>query len=413
MRFFLRNFLLFLAPALACLGSAVASELKGGAMFRTSPLLVNGRLYFIQCDETATALDAADGSVVTRQPLGKGVTRFDVVGNDVVGIKADGVVRIDGIEGEDRREAYVGGFRSILARDEAEGLGLDPAEEHLGWRVFGDGLVVIDSPAPGVRRVIFRDGAAGWRGRIRGLDGDDDAVPLWVVADAASLVMAFSYGQVECLNRSDGRSRWLYVFPAIDPVLLSTPHAWRADGKRRGYFVDRVKRYRNRIAGGGVAGTAVDGVPAAAVRVVVDPRPEEFLDPKWMAGGRTACWIAVVVFLVTALAMAVDVYYWAAKKTPPAVIRYLDARNPAPPVPAVLHFACMLVSSAAYYFFGGYARLSSWCLIALVVMTGAAGCSKLVEAVRAKTAAWKTAVALVLMAACIAGSGYFWLAGMS
>lgn len=93
---------------------------------------------------------------------------------------------------------------------------------------------------------------------------------LWAVEDADSLVIASQLGQVECLDRRSGRSRWLYVYPAEDRRIEN--FGKRTKRRNDGTIADWIRAYKDRSSGVGITGTVPEGESAPeSFRIIAAP----------------------------------------------------------------------------------------------------------------------------------------------
>lgn len=118
------------------------------------------------------------------------------------------------------------------------------------------------------RFAFLEGGMVRWRGTPGYLDTIPNNRVERIASDGEVVVVAASLGQIECIERESGRSRWIYVFP-VRRRELSGPYALKP--WRRGYYVDDFRRYREETAGIGIIGTAPDDGYGGSWNIVLDP----------------------------------------------------------------------------------------------------------------------------------------------
>lgn len=139
------------------------------------------------------------------------------------------------------------------------------------------------------------DGRA-WRGRLGTVEDIAAGARFGLNVDLASgtfslagndnfLVYATAGGRMECVNRADGASRWIYLFPTVmfpargagsAPIehirLWFGPESLFSFGP---FFVNKAAAREFEMSGEGVSPLAVEGMPAVAPRIVTDEKRDD------------------------------------------------------------------------------------------------------------------------------------------
>ena len=198
-------------------------------------------------------------------------------------------IGLDWGDGEDGLDMAAGGtfVVSVLYSDGGRYSG--PFVGRGFWTFFRES----ENPA---RRYHFIDGDIVWTGNPGYLNRSEANFIDQVASDADSLFIAASEGQLECLDRRTGESRWIYLFPARERV-LSYSDEWRPFVSHIGEFLGNLWRYEREKRDGEVVGTIVEGrPPPATFRVTLDPEPV-FPYPRYPAA---VLLIFAILFLVPA-----------------------------------------------------------------------------------------------------------------
>lgn len=214
-------------------------------------------------------------------------------------------VTVDGhLFAGDERYDYSGG-KSELTPEEDARLNLpEPHAMTLGYPVSDGGILVSvwREEEDGERRpflfngpeaLAFIDPEKKWSGRpaywrellFNGLDA--------AVADGDFVIMASRGGQVECVDRDTGESRWMYVTRGWD---MDQPNRFLFAAMiplNREFYTHRLRRLAD-IRGGKVEGLRLDGATAPS-------RPFVTVDPEWRpeeANEGTARIIGIAMIIV-------------------------------------------------------------------------------------------------------------------
>lgn len=249
---------------------------------------------------------------------------------------------------------------------ERERLGLSPDREVPGVKLSGDALLVFDIPEdqymywhrydgqPLNRRILYIDAETTWTGKPGYLNTDPRNYPDDCAASSDKAVIANLLGQVECLDRRTGRSLWIYIYPTHS-YNLAGYGVWEGiGGYYNGYYVDHLRRYRDAVAGIGVTGTIVEGVPSpSAFTIITDPNPADYYG-KGAEIGKTRAMQLHVFIAIAALACLSQLRFFAFRRKKGAGGDPADA--PAPirkSYSAAVFFAFMAFTALVLFFFYG------------------------------------------------------------
>lgn len=160
-------------------------------------------------------------------------------------------------------------------------------------------------------RLLYRDDENHWEGSLGTVADEvvaneigDHMFVFTMDANNEYIVYATSYGKLECLNRKDGSSRWIYVFPTVllrdAYARFTTMESFLSFGP---FYTDRLEVRKYEMAAVTVAPFHVDGVKPNPVPILRDPTPEgedtitimmilAWLAP--LAGLTLLCWSVMV-----------------------------------------------------------------------------------------------------------------------
>lgn len=175
---------------------------------------------------------------------------------------------------------------------ERECLDLATEKNTIGFVLPGGGLLIgpagfrrgsprrrgYDTWRPSDGRLHYIDAARHWGGTTGYLNMGVRNPLLWATADGDMLLVASVLGQVECLEKTTGRSLWIYVYPTPREDLSNQP--WQYGSWKGGFLVDRLRNYEREIAGEGVTGTIPDGEAGSSpFTIILDPQRRNRYEP--------------------------------------------------------------------------------------------------------------------------------------
>lgn len=273
-----------------------------------------GRLIFVQPDGSLTAIDIATGAVLKRLFAEKGdersevhttfLTDYDKLIADAAGQTL--VLDRDSLElrfatGDPvppRRNPYDSGERygdvydgpetpeyaGKLTDGERLELGLPPAGDSAGMEqysvfpgrfVFNHMRHYYEATKESSYRVFYAGRSGSWSGDVSYISRDEwfNRVDRVYITDD-EIIIAVTHGQIECLERITGRSRWLYVFPT-KRYFLGTG-MWNLSSWDF-FYTSQKRRYDRELRDTRQRGTVLDaGGDDVAYRVITDPHPTNF-----------------------------------------------------------------------------------------------------------------------------------------
>lgn len=292
-------------------------------------LIDSGRLIFAQPDGSLTAINLADGRVLARQPLDTSLTKF-ALGEDagfherlmhnswmyelsvqdrrIVCGRGDSAMLLD--RGTLEPRGIERGWKSALTRDqimdyrvfvapaydgpqrperkweleepERAALGLPPADDKdtdvsKCYNVFPGGFLFSIENVRTMNDdshqcpVSYRDRDNAWSGDVSYVSRHWFNQPDRILITDDVIIIAATYGQIECLERGTGRSRWLYVYPTRRYLL--SKQVWDG-GSWEGFYTSRLRAYNAGLADKGQTGTILDGASVGQTfSVIGDPSP--------------------------------------------------------------------------------------------------------------------------------------------
>jgi hypothetical protein len=214
---------------------------------------------------------------------------------------------------------------------------------------------------------FFDNGRMAWRG-VPGYQNlhHENGVET-VFADAERVVIVSRLGQVECLDRRSGRSRWLYIFPT-NRSDLSGPYAWDPKPYHHDFYIDSLRRYREETAGIGISGTVIDGDPEPpAYRIAIDPDPTDYYAYD-EAMGAGFSWVIFFALILTVLDGGIDLYFCLTGKKPAGLLGKLHNNELKPSTAAMIYIFSSAMCVFGFMQFGRYSLFSYLALPTLVVL---------------------------------------------
>lgn len=222
-----------------------------------------------------------DGEFLESSPPGPGLNKTDAWSIDNVDLHLEGTTyRKRGIPYAESP------MRALTAAEQAR-FNFRTRNGPEGFALPGGGVVgtVIEESSKSEqhdgaanRRLFFIEDSIAWTRKadyleFQGRNGLFDAVE-----SGDSLVLAYRLGQVECLDRRTGKSRWLYIFPT-NRADLSGPYRFMPSPHHKEYYLDSLARYRRETNGIGISGTVIDGdTGAPGTRIIIDPAPVHYYE---------------------------------------------------------------------------------------------------------------------------------------
>lgn len=240
----------------------------------------------------------------------------------------------------------------------------------------------------GGRQIEFADAEHFWKGWTDYLSRGSGNHLAAVAGTADALILAAQGGQVECLDRDTGRSRWLYVFPVHSRELdrqrfFAFNGLWDWKGNR--FYSDRRRDYRDSFTHPRCRGTVGATDPESPpTRLLLDPDPTDLYRKDWEFGRKVAGYVYGICAATILAPGCILLFLWKKGRLP----RLLPATSATPDSTAA-YTPLMTVAMLLFFAFMKFGAFSPATALALLGAIAALVGTVLIDlGVRLKRSGW-------------------------
>jgi hypothetical protein len=207
----------------------------------------------------------------------------------------------------------------------------------------------LDSASASVSTIEFKSKAGNWNSVLPYLKGNGRVSV--VGSSASKLLLGTDLGHVECIDKSTGRSLWMYIFPTMrHAVSFSSPHGMGPTMAEAAAIFRRENRRTDPVSGMRLLNSPE---PASNPRIIFDPDPTDPFEklPLYLA----IAWSATTVPLILLSCMHIS-----------RRIRHLD-----PVAFALVSVVLTFILTFSFMFYGRVSFSSSIALrLSIIVVIG-------------------------------------------
>ena len=267
--------------------------------------------------------------------------------------------------------------RELIAEEAARFGDADAAAEALAYPVRDGGLLVVTMErhsgsrfhgmAVAPPRVVFLDPDRKWSGKAGYWRTPADR-PMSVSGNEEVLLMTSTGGQLECMDRRTGSSRWVYLSPVGGSDRFN-PFAAAMIPINDSYYVERRDDAADKAVG--VTGMTPDGATRpSAPRVTADPLPDPFRRDAGASQGPPIMQYIIVLLLFAIPIAILDLwaFVWRPEWKPKGIALLLFMRLRKASSEAAGYGFFIPLFLVAYFFLGRYSWAMEATLLALTAV---------------------------------------------